>query len=572
MSLNGTLSRREQRQREILVFANLSAIFVSIAVYMTRSESFAELLSANVAMLINMAANGVLLWRWVFSPYPLSQTNLILYIAVMLGTVMIMDVSAVIQHTTIYPLVVAIVDLVLVLRLPDRLSFVIVAGAVGYVIVVSLERGFRLGIFDIPGLPTQAARVAWCDEACGCKEEELPCRMSSTMVLTDVSVGVLVFVLDFLATRGFSNQVLKEQNIMQHTIDTVASITKLLAVYDLESVQEQLLYAEGHIPEEMHATLTTMELSLRGFLPYLPLSCLGRHDNDDVLTVSTLPSADSFSDCSDAEMDPKIITAHPIASSLCTLVVVNVKGTLQSLALGHLEYATQFGDILQHVVHSVGLERGVVDVFVGDRIMCSFNALRQCVGHASSACHAATSAAAAYYTELSIGIATGNAYCGDLGCDTMRRFSTVGRTHKEACALERAACALGYSVVGNQMLFRETQGVNKVRAIPRLVCLQKVGGGGGGGGEVMEMFEVQPTTRVVVSGSRRSLRGEAAAAAAAASEEATMWQDYNTAVLRYLKNGEPAYPSAHSEATKKSKKLATELEEWKGCGPLVVML
>ena len=111
--------------------------------------------------------------------------------------------------------------------------------------------------------------------------------------------------------------------------------------------------------------------------------------------------------------------------------------------------------------------RGMVDVFIGDRVHCSFNTSRQCANHATSALHAATMLLQGLkLSQVNIGVATGKVLRGDMGCEVMRRFSMVGTLVRDVHGMERAGRILGCDVLCNRMCFSDAECEHEMRLIP----------------------------------------------------------------------------------------------------------
>ena len=101
----------------------------------------------------------------------------------------------------------------------------------------------------------------------------LPCPRAVPFDATMIA-AVCVFVIDFIVTRGFAREVLKEQASMERTINAVQEIASLLARYDVEKVAELLEEHEHELPVGMTVALRALEKNLRSYKAYLPQTCL----------------------------------------------------------------------------------------------------------------------------------------------------------------------------------------------------------------------------------------------------------------------------------------------------------
>ena len=163
----------------------------------------------------------------------------------------------------------------------------------------------------------------------------------------------------------------------------------------------------------------------------------------------------------------------------------------------------------------------MVDVFVGDRVHCSFNTSRQCANHATSALHTATMLLQdSKPSQVNIGVATGKVLRGDMGCEVMRRFSMVGTLVRDVHGMERAERILGCDVLCNRMCFSEAECEHEMRLIPCKV----------------EVSATSDTPEVVAE-----LLPDTAPSMDTSIEwmyqigKSKKWENYNTTVRKYLK-------------------------------------
>eukprot|EP00756_Hemistasia_phaeocysticola_P035319 Hpha_TRINITY_DN16575_c5_g2::TRINITY_DN16575_c5_g2_i2::g.135814::m.135814 len=89
---------------------------------------------------------------------------------------------------------------------------------------------------------------------------------------------------------------------------------------------------------------------------------------------------------------------------------------------------------------AVAAARGVVDMIGGDRRYASFNARRQCKGHASAAVEVLSSRGTLRQSRGWTGcVVSGPAVCGSFGCATTMRFMVLGGVSSSLHPLERIA-------------------------------------------------------------------------------------------------------------------------------------
>ena len=457
--------------------------------------------------------------------------------------VLMMDLSTrTVESEIMFPLLVLVLDMLLVMRVDTRFTVGFVVFVVCWLAVLQMERVLRLGLFDLPGLVPQEGddgRRKLLAEYSAC--EFPPCKKHIGRAATDFCGSALVFLVDFIATRGFARAVLKEQASMSNTINTVQDIASLLAGYDVEKVAELLEEHEDDLPEGIITALRTLEGNLRGYKAYLPKTCLPL-------------AADTESDSSDSSSSfRESVKSAPLFSTLtrlsdlglspakATLLTINVKETARLLEESVEAFGQLFSALLTQTLDATSTRRGMVDVFIGDRIHCSFNTSLRCASHATSALHVSAMILRTVENHINIGVATGNVLRGDMGCDVMRRFSMIGSLVTDVNAMERAGRAFGCDVLCNRLCFSDTELEHDMRLVPFVFRVGRYG-------DEQIAAEFVPKDG---SGSEPT-------------EEEWMyaigrntWGNYNTAVQLYLKDGNVA--SALAAAGDKATELRTAL-------------
>ena len=424
-----------------------------------------------------------------------------------------------------WPLLILIVDMLLVMQVPSRYSAWFVGATVVWLLLMACEESFRFGLFDLPGLPSyegEHSRRAAVIERADCKF--LPCKTPFPPV--GIISTLAVFLIDFFVTRRFAHNVLKEQESMRRTISVVQEIASLLAGYDVEQVAEMLDVHGGDLPEGMTAALWRLEKNLRMYKAYLPKTCLPFQDEvermDSESEGSELAETADTSTESSQSKNENLPVCLGLSSVKATLLTLNVKDTLHLLEKDSATYSSFFTTLLLKTLQATETRRGMVDVFIGDRIHCSFNASKQCATHATSALHAASlllKGASSFCEKVNAGVATGKVLRGDMGCEVMRRFSMVGELVRDVNGLERVGRMLGCDVVCNRMCFSDAECEHQLRLLPCKV-------------EVASGCEAQVVAEVMA---------QLTDAAEAVDEWMYMiggkkhWEEYNIAVRGYLR-------------------------------------
>ena len=427
---------------------------------------------------------------------------------------------------------VLVVDYLLVMGVNERYAFGVVCGVSLWLIILAFEEAFRYGLLDMPGLYPQEGEFGRREvfrKKMDCTD--LPCP---TGQMQSVLYMLQVFVIDFVATRGFAREILKEQATMERTINTVQEIASLLAGYDVERVAELLAEHHGQLPEEMTSALRSLEENLRVYKAYLPQTCLPFEEEMPLtrgmsatvmssIAESSLSSSMSHSTVSGLATMCRTANVLALTPTKATLLTLNIKDTLLCLEKDATSFSELFTAVLLKTLQTTDLQRGMVDVFVGDRIHCSFNASKQCANHATSALHTATmlmQGGDEVSTHVNMGVAMGKVLRGDMGCHVMRRFSMVGALVRDVLAIERAGRILGCDVLCNRLCFSDAECEHDLRLIPCKV-------------ELAAHCEPEVLGELVVPAVvATATRGEEWMYQIGGKKD---WEDYNQAVRGYLK-------------------------------------
>ena len=425
-----------------------------------------------------------------------------------------------------WPQLVVVIDMLLVMQVPTRYSLGLVCLVIMWLVLMSVEESFRFGLFDLPGLPYNQGKYGrlYYAERNSC--EKLPCPIPFPSPTLFAAVGV--FGIDFIVTRGFAREVLKEQASMERTINAVQEIASLLAGYDVEKVAELLEEHEHELPVGMTVALRALEKNLRSYKAYLPLTCLLGGESDDGSVECTSEAQTSLSSCStvSSPIHESVVGMVPLVltSVKATLLTVNIKDTLRLVEQDSAHFSSFFTTLLLKTLKATESHRGMVDVFVGDRVHCSFNTSRQCANHATSALHTATmlfrGLKLSQLSQVNIGVATGKVLRGDMGCEVMRRFSMVGTLVRDVHGMERAGRILGCDVLCNRMCFSEAECEHEMRLIP---CKVEVSATSDTPEVVAELLPGTEPVGIPTEEWMYQIGKNSA------------WENYNTTVRKYLK-------------------------------------
>ena len=463
---------------------------------------------------------------------PLTTRLVVGTVYVMAFGILMWDFSARALSMEVWPILVIVIDTLLVMQVPTRYSLGLVCFIVMWLLLLGVEESFRFGLFELPGMPEQEGkygRLYSLQEKFVCETPPCPVPFPSSRLLT----AVFVFSVDFMVTRSFARQVLKEQASMERTINAVQEIASLLAGYDVEKVAELLGEHEHELPEGMTVALRALEKNLRSYKAYLPLTCLLVDEDSEVQCPEDVSTEGTEQDCAEQTASsessstygslPAAVVRHValLTSVKATLLTVNIKDTLRLVEQDSAHFASFFTTLLLKTLQATESHRGMVDVFVGDRVHCSFNTSRQCANHATSALHTATMLFRGLkLSQVNIGVATGKVLRGDMGCEVMRRFSMVGTLVRDVHGMERAGRILGCDVLCNRTCFSDAECEHEMRLIPCKV-------------EVSATSDTPEVVAELLPGNEEADH---------ATEEwmyqigkNKKWENYNTAVRKYLK-------------------------------------
>ena len=525
LSLGGTVSKEERRKRGLFFYISVAKFVASVVGSLISADSSLLLVRVMILNSLLVATFGVvtILCKRKLTPAVVLATAFGYAVTCFVG-----DLSARTLNRTLWGNLVLVVDFMLVMQVEERYCVGIVVFTVVWLVVMWTEERWRWGALDAPGLPEQGYRQERMFEMVECAS--LPCPSPSTESLV---IAGQVFVIDFIATRAFARDLLKEQTSMQRTIATVQDIASLLAGYDVEKVSELLEEHGGELPEGMTAALRKLEQNLRLYKAYLPKTCLPFEDEKDQCVEpggSELDGTDSdyqstvsaATSSTSAAVRRTSFCAPPLllSSTKATLLTLNIKDTLHRLEEDSAQFSDLFTTVLLKTLQATDSRRGMVDVFVGDRIHCSFNASKQCASHATSALHAASMLMrAGLAASVNVGVAMGTVLRGDMGCDVMRRFSMVGTLVRDVHGMERAGRMLGCDVLCNRLCFSDAECEHDLRLLPCKV-------------EVARDCEAQVVAELV---SKEEDAVDVADEWMYQIGGKKHWEDYNQAVRKYLK-------------------------------------
>ena len=269
-SRNGQANAVERMQRKILSTFAFIAVPMTMLLLMNSATRMHDRPIAFFVTSYNILFTACMLVYMLRGGH-LTQRVVVMYLGAVQIGLFLSDLSSRTLGGQSWPLFVLVIDLLLVLRVDEIYTTTAVVSCIVWLPLMALESSFRMGLFDLPLLPPvdgPNGRRAAFSEPISC--ETPPCAIPLVDSVRPLMIGLGVFLIDFIATRGFARQVLAEQAAMERTISTVEGVTGLLAKYDVEGVNAMLAAREADLPGPMFATLKTMEDNLRKYRAYLP--------------------------------------------------------------------------------------------------------------------------------------------------------------------------------------------------------------------------------------------------------------------------------------------------------------
>ena len=459
-------------RKKILIFAAATGLPFCIATvfltYEKRMLLFASCLLFAFAE-ITIFVNIVWLRR--------QATNLLIgvYFGVICVGIALLEIEGAAMKTFRYwPVLVLVIDILLACQTPVSMTYSVIAFVFLLTLVTECEGVFRFGLYDFEWgeYSQEFRRVKYeCDK--------LPCSLPLEDGLSHSFALLIIFMIDFLCTRGFASAAIAEKNRVLASIEAANYIAVSLSRFDLESASR--LLEEVEIPTQLKGAFDKILCNLRTYKPYLPQSCLPFEDgsvipdsrsSDSGSLGSTVLTVSSISVKENA-----VNIGRSFESMHASLLIANVRNSLSVLNCSVQSFSSLISDVISSTSDVIIRNRGTLDLFLGDRVFANFGASRFQGGH-PGACVKAAAAITSKARDLleryqqftkgsvlsiNIGMGSGKLVCGDLGSANIMRFSVVGDLSLLVCAVERASCQLGVAMLSEEGLYQQVKHTAEAR-------------------------------------------------------------------------------------------------------------
>eukprot|EP01063_Lacrimia_lanifica_P035066 TRINITY_DN6605_c0_g2_i1.p1 TRINITY_DN6605_c0_g2~~TRINITY_DN6605_c0_g2_i1.p1 ORF type:complete len:851 (+),score=185.76 TRINITY_DN6605_c0_g2_i1:64-2616(+) len=236
---------------------------------------------------------SLFLWPWV--QREVSEGYLCAAAAALSLLVMYHDAIVLSQWRRHWTQFVMVVDMLLVVQAPRYLTKCVVAVAMMWLLVVEIERATRMvGLLDLPSFVQDS--YARRRDVCQC--EEPPCAHQRLDESFNALGGAsLVFLVDFLLTRGFADQVLSEKTKMAAAVQAAGDISRSLAGFDLEAAGTRLALARADLPDDLHTHLQRLLDNLASYRSYLPQECFPAAPGDSPRSAGSYTPTQALVPC-----------------------------------------------------------------------------------------------------------------------------------------------------------------------------------------------------------------------------------------------------------------------------------
>eukprot|EP00760_Papus_ankaliazontas_P015636 PhM_4_TR16628/c0_g1_i1/m.9136 len=351
-------------------------------------------------------------------------------------------------------------------------------------IIAAVPRETVLGDVDATAAQTRATIAA--------ETESVDEDRRHMYVIMYISLSGVVAVL-MAASVAFTILLAKPMVTLQYEMAAVAHM-------DLEAVDMYRTLSRLSEVRSMQSSFLRMCCNLKEYRNYLPVSILAMmrrdadtgsafdddeedDDHDNPLSVSpamlgsTHSSAPSSENSTPKELPKPLGTPTDraiIASKPISVMVVNMCNShsvqWDSITTG-ANNVKMFESYVHTVLDAVTARHGTPDVFLGDRFLATWNTVKRRATHRTHACHAALETVAQLGTlqiNVSVAVASSSAFCGNMGCERMMKYTYIGPCASLVHHLERRNSFYGTTVLVDSAVVEEAECYFVVRKADRV--------------------------------------------------------------------------------------------------------
>ena len=204
---------------------------------------------------------------WLRIARRINPVFMALYAGVLVSTIILIDLNSLVTGTRHWPFVVILLDMLLIMRAPVRLTTTALGCVVAYFALVALERVTRFGLYDAPGLLAHDEREKEAEFLC----DRPPCLAEPQAALARFIGDAALLILDFWITYAFAKSVAREKALTTAAVHTAQLLAESLSRFDLESAQALLDSTDDDgLPPGLQQAFRDSLRNLRVYRPYLP--------------------------------------------------------------------------------------------------------------------------------------------------------------------------------------------------------------------------------------------------------------------------------------------------------------
>ena len=280
----------------------------------------------------------------------------------------------------------------------------------------------------------------------------------ATTIIIGLILGILLFGVIYLCVKNRNTT--KKMDKLKSQNEMAEDLANGIANMHLESC-EYLFDLEK--PNKIQKSFITIIRTLKDYRTYLPSNLRDQNDSDPYETEeSELPTPSHASSNRLSRISPKSDSKRPdlidvfqlalIRKNISVLLIniVDWDGAIANRSID--ETIDLYKSYISTISNVTTLNNGVIYSMSGDKVLISFNATKNCTSHTNNAINVIFDMPD-IGLKLSYGCATEICQIGNLGTETIRRFSILGNVIAYATKYEEIAkqrfkkCVVDYNIM-----------------------------------------------------------------------------------------------------------------------------